>query len=794
MDKNGLTTLLPPLDNPGAITTLYSYEGGPARNGLLAAMALQLAGEPMAGPVLMIDWDLDAPSLHAYAGQDAAPAHDEGAAQDHPEHPEHPPGLAEYVAALRERLQVQREFQRGAHGDCGEALADAVLDSVDWRRYIERADGRHRLYLMRAGRFDDTYPDRAERLDWDALFDACPALLRRFAARMRRHFSHVLIASRGGRSASVSVCTTLLPDRIVGLFTPAPGSLDGLEGVVRRAIDYRCTHEDEQRPLLVYPMACSAEGARSDPGQRWRRGDSSQGLAGYQPRLEALLRAAYGMTRLRLDSWFDELQLPLADALAIAGPGADWRALARPAACLLSWFRQGDFPWHSLAEVRLRREIERARVPDAALASSVALAASLARLGVLCRDEGRTSEAADYLAESLALRRAALGQDHAQSRAGLRLLAALQHGAGRLHEARRDYELLAQGCARSVGAEHPDTLAARSRLARVLGQLGEGERALALHEQVVAICERLWGDTHVATLDSLEDLAVTLAGQHEFDRARVLCERVLDGRRCLQGGEHDDTLRCSQRLAQLLGEMGDLGNARRLLESVLRARERHDGADAAPTLQAREALADILAAQGDLAAVRRIQESLAWTRERHLGASHPDTLSIQLRLASTLGQQGEEEAARRLRGRVADLRQRLEEAGGSSGGGTAAGDSAARTGPVLQERYCASTPRGRYAGAGQPASDDLQGMLAQLHDLLERHSRREARALADRLRQLVLRASVAHPLRRRGAALIKQVYRQDGDKDALLAFTQDELASLEGALFGSDRDNPAALH
>ncbi len=663
MDKNENRASLPALEGPGAVTTFYAYEGGPARNALLAAAALQLAGDPSHAPVLVIDWDLDAPSLHAWLGLDAdAACEEERAAAP-------APGLVDYFGALRDGLRRQRF----ANGDCGEALAEAVLDAVDWRHYVQRADGRRPLYLMRAGRFDDGYPDRAGRLDWDGLFDACPALFRRFAARMRRHFCHVLVASRAGRSASVSVCATLLPDRIVGLFTPVPGSLDGLEGVVKRAIDYRCTHEDEQRPLMVYPVACSADGARSDPGQRWRRGDTGAGLPGYQPRLEALLRGAYGMTRLRLDSWFDELQLPLADAVAIAPAGAEGGALARPAAGLLSWLAHGHFPWQSLAELRLRMAVARNRA-DAAAASganplAIPLASSLARLGALCRDEGRIGEADELLAESLALCHGALGEDHSQSRAGLRALAGLHHGAGRLHEARRDYQLLAEGCARSVGAEHPETLGARSRLACVLGELGEGERALALHEQVVATCERLFGDFHVATLDSLEDLAVTLSGQHEFDRARVLCERVLDGRRRLQGGEHGDTLRCSQRLAQLLGEMGDLGNARRLLEAVLRARERHDGADATPTLQAREALAEILAAQGDLAAVRRIQESLAWTRERHLGASHPDTLSTQLRLASTLGQQGEEEAARRLRGRVAELRQRLEEAGGAGGFG-----------------------------------------------------------------------------------------------------------------------------
>jgi hypothetical protein len=69
----------------------------------------------------------------------------------------------------------------------------------------------------------------------------------------------------------------------------------------------------------------------------------------------------------------------------------------------------------------------------------------------------------------------------------------------------------------------------------------------------------------------------------------------------------------------------------------------------------------------------------------------------------------------------------------------------------------------------------------------------EARALADSLRTSVLGPSAADPLRRRGAAMIKQVYLQDGDKDALLSFTQDEVSLLEGALIEAARDNPMAL-
>jgi len=702
MEQNRST--LDTLDSPGQVTTLYAYEGGPARNGLLAAMAQQLAGDADGAPVLAIDWDLASPSLHGYFGQRPDAADDDCL-----------PGLVDFAGALLGELRRRRIARDDGGGELAAQLADSVLDAVDWRPYVQRVHGRRPLYLMRAGRFDEDYAERAERLDWVALFDACPALLRRFATRLARHFRHVLVASGAGRSSSVSACTALVPDRLIGLFTPAAGSIDGLEGVVSRAVEYRCTHEDEQRPLLVYPVACSADGARSDTGQRWRRGDPAEGLAGYQQRLETLLRGSYGVGWLRLESWFDEVQLPVCEALAIAGPGH--AALAHPASCLLTWFAEGCFPWQSLAEVRLRASLARVRVQEGE-AAGARLAACLARLAELCREEGRVNEARELLRESLALRSAALGEDHADTRATHVALGAVDLAGGRLDDARQRFEQQAQLCASVLGADHPETLAARSCLASVLGRQGEGERALALHEQVVSTCERLWGDAHPATLDSLEDLAVTLGRQHENGRARLLFERVFEGRRRVQGAEHEDTLRCGQRLGQLLGEMGDLGNARRLLEAVLRVRERYDGAHALPTVPVREALAKILAAQGDIAAVRSLRAAPAPLREAEPGATHPD------------------------------------------------------------EHH---------------AIDSLQQQCAQLKALIDQDSRMEARALADSMRQSVQWLSVALPLRQRVAAMIEQVYLQEGDKDAALALNKDLVSSLEGALVRARRDKLPVL-
>jgi len=913
MEINRLT--LPPIPRPGEVTTFYSFENGAARSIALAHAAVQLAaGQNATVPVLMIDWDTEAPGLHHYfptrderfedprpdfrpdarAAARAAAARP-GAAR---------PGLLEYFEACREQLQQLQSLGRAGADLDHEERARLVLEAIDWEAYVERVDQSRSLYLMRAGRFDDSYGERADRMDWDGLFAACPALYRAFAAHLARHFRHVLVDARAGRSAAVSVCTTLLPDRLVGLFTPGGRSLDGLGGVVARAVEYRCSHEDEQRPLLVYPLPCGLEGADPERRALWRRGDPQRGISGYQPALEQLLRNCYGLSQLSLDSYLDEV--PLLASMAVGAPGdllgaaalrdADCHAPARSVAALLGWLGQGRFPWQSRAELDLLDAIAASRAALAAGAQGAALrragtpdpnaaplARDLLRLGELQRSQGRSAQAQECFEESTALRQRLFGDHHPDTRASRSALAALLRDTGRLRDARVQYELLLEHCLQGAGEEHAETLAARSGLAATLAQVEEFPRALALHEAVVEACERLYGPGHIATLDALAGQARTLARQGEYSRARMVYERVLEGRQRILGTEHEDTLRCTQLLATLLRDMGDLGNARKLQESVLKVRERQSGPDAAATLQAREALAEIFAAQGDLCAVREMQQSLATARERRLGSEHPDTLSILLRLATTLSEQGELEEARRLQQHVVSLHERLrgmddhetlrskqmlartlssqghsqaarrleasvEEgssrllniramsagphdapgfaaeltagggavpAGRGAGGaaavdaraaGMARGGAAPGNGAAADAAPRAAPARGagrdgfgnvpsHGAGSGSPAAphDLLEHKLSQLQKLVDARRGLEARSLADSLREIILRPHVAQALRRRGVALIKQVYLEDGDKDAVLAFTEDEVASLEGALIEAAGGRPLAM-
>ena len=504
-----------PAGPAGEVTTFYAYDSTPARSLALAHAAWLLAGRDHARtPVLMIDWDLEAPGLHHYFGDMRVGDMRVGDMRV---------GVLELFEACRERL--------GAPAQPPEADADAlavhVLGTLDWDAYIERVDDSRPLYLMRAGRFDDSYGERADGFDWDALFRACPALFRSFAAQLARRFAHVLVDCRSGRSAAASVCTALLPDRMVGLFTPDPRSLEGLQGVVTRALDYRCSHEDEQRPLLVYPLPVPPDAA-GEGRRRWRLGDVRQGVRGYQAALEKLLGEAYGLGKVSLDSYLDEVQLPQSAILGAplpAGrgqPGLDDRLGAlRGIEALLEWLEPGQFPWRPLAEVRLVQAAE-----------------------------------------------------------SLRRRAADQQAPAMVRELARLAELY-------------------------LGQQGELEAARRIEQHVIAL----------------------EAGLH-----------------AMEGGKR--------------------------------------------------------------------------------GPSGP----------------------RR--------------------GGDGPAD---RPGPE----------RPGDDGAGGEMLDDK---LSRLQELIDSRSPQEARMLADSLRSSVLRPSVAHPLRRRGAAMIKQVYLQEGDKDALLSFTQDEVHSLEGAL------------
>lgn len=576
---------LPPLNAGGEVVTFYSYKGGTGRTMALSNIAVLLARQQNATtPVLMIDWDLEAPGLHHYF-----------------ELHEERPGVLELFEACREQLQRRRKGAAALLDD--EELAREVLAAVGWEQYVGRVDQSSQLYLMRAGRFDDSYAERLAAMHWDDLFDSCPALFRCFADNLSRHFRHVLVDSRTGRTDSAGICTTLLPRKLVVVFTPNKQSLEGVQALVTRATAYRRSHEDEQRPLLVYPLPSRIEMGDSLQRAQWRRGDAQLRIQGYQPIFERLLRDCYAMPQLSLDSYFDEVQLQqtrtfaYGEQLAVRmDQGGDRFSLTRTFEALLDWLGPGYFPWQSSREIHLLAAIGEARHAlgeGGARALSQPLARDLNLLGELYQREDKPRQAQACFEECLSLRQRGMGEDHADTLSSKSNLAGVLRQQGRLDEAQFLEECIVEARERLLGPEHLDTLAARANLAATLAQQGRSAEALVMQDAVLDAYLRLLGSEHLLTLACKAARAELLFQRGDTDHARVAQEQVLAARKRLLGAEHADTLRSKLALAGTLVRLQELEQARSLYDAVLQAQQRRLGPDHPESRKVREYLADV---------------------------------------------------------------------------------------------------------------------------------------------------------------------------------------------------------
>jgi len=576
------TLLLPPLSDHGEVITFYAYRDDGSRSAALANLALLLARQRAAyNPVLMIDWDLPAPTLHQHFG----------ASRNHP-------GVLEFFLACAEQLE---QHQPSVFSD-DTLLAYEVLAAVDWEQYVLRVDDGSQLYLMPAGRLDERYAERLRTLDWEGLFRRCPALFRCFAAQMACHFRHVLVDAASGQSETSGLCTTLLPRKLVMLFGPEKGSLEGACEMVTRATSYRCSHEDEQRPLLVYPVAVQLEGDDARLRAQRRHGDSLR-HGGYQQRLEQLLSDCYGLRQLSLASYCDEVQLQYsrdeAQQLAVqATPHGDRHTLARSYATLLEWLEPGYYPWQSHAEVVILRRLQ--ALPGQLSGNSLLLAQAELQhqLGQEYGAQQRWRQARACFEQAHQMRQQVLGTEQVDTLVSKTALAAAQFQSGQLEQAQILQECVAEAHGRLLGAEHPDTLAARMALAATLGARGRAQQAMQIYDDVLAVYVRQLGGLHRLTLACKAARAHQLFLQGEFDAARSAQEQVLaECKRCL-GGEHADALACRTALAWTMQQLDEPDVAHSLLDAVLQISIKRHGPHHMAAVRARAAMADLLRQTG----------------------------------------------------------------------------------------------------------------------------------------------------------------------------------------------------
>jgi MinD-like ATPase involved in chromosome partitioning or flagellar assembly len=138
-----------------------------------------------------------------------------------------------------------------------DSVADKFVDSTTVTDFIYRSRVTN-VDVMPAGVLDESYQSRLAEIDWEGMYDRCPAIYRAFARRLSRDYAVVLVDSCTGLTDTSGICTALLPDKLIVVFTPNRQSLAGVETLIQRSTQYRQASKD-LRSLLVYPLPSRIE-------------------------------------------------------------------------------------------------------------------------------------------------------------------------------------------------------------------------------------------------------------------------------------------------------------------------------------------------------------------------------------------------------------------------------------------------------------------------------------------------------------------------------------------------------
>jgi len=280
------------MSEKGKVITFYSFKGGVGRSMALANIACLLAKKHNKR-VLMLDWDLDAPGLHQFF-------HNAGISDSEK-------GLIDFFVEIQDIIEQRLEKADNIQEMEDHEVAE-ILDSIKLNDYILKTDIPS-LDIMTCGRKDEKYSSLVSNFDWVGLFGKSPNLFYLFAERLTQIYEYVLIDSRTGYTDTSGICTMLMPEILVLVFTPNKQSISGVIELLHKATDYR-KQSDDFRPLMAFPLPTRIDNAELERKNNWRMGNKNKKIKGYQPEFENAFKEVYGLTDCKLDSFFNKIQVP----------------------------------------------------------------------------------------------------------------------------------------------------------------------------------------------------------------------------------------------------------------------------------------------------------------------------------------------------------------------------------------------------------------------------------------------------------------------------------------------------
>lgn len=261
---------------PGPITTFYSFKGGVGRTMALANVAVLMAQQGR--KVLALDWDFEAPGLHRYFLK-----RDEPELEYKRHEPETPQfGVLNLLHTLHSELCRRWPEGRGFHTEEAKAETRALIraelarDTYRYRVRLENPNTKPRslvaIDFVAAARFDESYPGLLAGFDWPAFYSDYAEFFVLLGEELAKDYDEVLIDARTGVTDIGSICTMLMPDKLVLVFSPNRQSLEGVLEAGHQAVMGRRQMIQElggRRELPIFPLLSRVEDNEEKLKRQW---------------------------------------------------------------------------------------------------------------------------------------------------------------------------------------------------------------------------------------------------------------------------------------------------------------------------------------------------------------------------------------------------------------------------------------------------------------------------------------------------------------------------------------------
>lgn len=274
------------MNQRGAVISFYSYKGGVGRTLAAANIGAILANSARARGerILLVDFDLEAPGLHVFFAEGMTAAQRKA------------PGVIEYFEELSSKLVGPPSRYAGILEN-----RRTIEEILPLEPYIQ-ADVLPGLDLMLSNPDSREYRKRVTEFDWAAFWRNYPAATHAFRESLERRYRYVLIDSRTGYSDVSGLCSAILPEKLVIVFSLNRQNLKGAIEVARRSVAFR-ERSDDIRPLAIYPLAGRVDSeAETKERERW--------LREFEDAFEDCFRKIYRDQECRLGDYFKNYLIP----------------------------------------------------------------------------------------------------------------------------------------------------------------------------------------------------------------------------------------------------------------------------------------------------------------------------------------------------------------------------------------------------------------------------------------------------------------------------------------------------